>query len=443
MSEEKIRIPPHSKEAEEAVLGCLLLDEAMIDRALEYIPTEEVFFSEANKILFKHILEMKRARQPVDIVTLIGKLSENDKIYCSPYYITGLSESAPISERAGDYAKIVLEKYLQRKLVHNSHAIQNMAYDNTVEFERLIEKIHKTTEEIENLKPIRQFNLEYELDEAIIDIKTPDNVVNFGFPKLDNLAGGMTKGEVSIIAGRPGHGKTTFALNLLRNLLHDGQKVLVINREMTNKEMFKKLLVLESGNLSYKDIRLAKLTLDEHAELETTKEKLMKYNDKLIMYDDITDLDATITAVRKVKPDVVIDDYIQLAKVPGMKDRRFEIESLMQEYKWTAKILQIPIILLSQLNREIEKREDPIPKTSDLAESGSIEQVAENILFVYYDWKVKYEMSTLGKSQIQVVAGKVRYGETGIATFGFDGDKCLFANSKEDVKFSNKGGTPW
>ena len=101
--------------------------------------------------------------------------------------------------------------------------------------------------------------------------------------------------------------------------------------------------------------------------------------------------------------------------------------------------MNIPIIILSQLNREIEKREDPIPKTSDLAESGSIEQIAENILFVYYDWKVKYERSHLGKNQIQIVAGKVRYGETGIATLGFDGDKCRFTNSKEDVMYKSKG----
>ena len=97
---------------------------------------------------------------------------------------------------------------------------------------------------------------------------------------------------------------------------------------------------------------------------------------------------------------------------------------------------KIPIILLSQLNREIEKRDDPIPKTSDLAESGSIEQVAENILFVYYDWKIRYEKSYLGKNQIQIVAAKVRYGETGIATLGFNGNKCLFASSKDDVKFN-------
>ena len=153
------------------------------------------------------------------------------------------------------------------------------------------------------------------------------------------------------------------------------------------------------------------------------------------MHDDIKDLGEACNIIRKIKPDIVIDDYIQLVKVAGQKDRRFEIETIMQEYKWIAKMQKIPIILLSQLNREIEKRDDPIPKTSDLAESGSIEQVAENILFVYYDLKIRYEKSYLGKNQIQIVAGKVRYGETGIATLGFDGDKCLFASSKDDVKF--------
>ena len=136
---------------------------------------------------------------------------------------------------------------------------------------------------------------------------------------------------------------------------------------------------------------------------------------------------------------MIIDDYIQLVKVNGKKDRRFEIEQIMQDYKWLAKFCKIPVILLSQLNREIEKREDPIPKTSDLAESGSIEQVAENILFVYYDYKIRYEKSYLGKNQMQIVAAKVRYGETGIATLGFEGNRCLFANSKEDIIY--KGGS--
>ena len=130
-------------------------------------------------------------------------------------------------------------------------------------------------------------------------------------------------------------------------------------------------------------------------------------------------------------PDVVIDDYIQLIKMDGYDQRRFELETVMNEYKWLAKTYKIVPILISQLNRDIEKRIDPVPKMSDLAESGSIEQVAENVLFVYYDYKVNYEESELGKDQIQIVAAKVRYGVNRKILFGFNGDKVLFHEIKD------------
>ena len=130
---------------------------------------------------------------------------------------------------------------------------------------------------------------------------------------------------------------------------------------------------------------------------------------------------------------MVIDDYIQLIRIQGHKERRFELESVMQEYKWISKTMGVVPILVSQLNREIERRIDPIPKLSDLAESGSIEQVAENVLFVYYDYKVNYDYSDTGKYKAQIVAAKVRYGETGMMVYGFDGDKVKYYEIAEEV----------
>lgn len=434
---EKSRVQPHSIEAEEAVLGCCLTDEGYMGKAIEFMLTSEIFYSNKCKKLWEIMIDMRRKREPIDLVTVVANVPNQNKEELSAYWISNLTSNAPVASNVEYYAKIVLEKYLQRRLIHSSYKIQTMAYDNAMEFEKIISEVHRYTAELQDLQPTKDFDITQELDDAIADIHTIDNVVPYGYSKLDQLAGGMTKGEITVIAGRPGHGKTTFGVNLIRNMLKKGMKVLMVNREMTNKEMFKKFLVLESGNISYKDIRLGNMTQEDFVELDSTKERIIKkWNDKLIMHDDIKDLGEACNIIRKVKPDIVIDDYIQLVKVAGQKDRRFEIEEIMQEYKWIAKMQKIPIILLSQLNREIEKRDDPIPKTSDLAESGSIEQVAENILFVYYDWKIRYEKSHLGKNQIQIVAAKVRYGETGIARLGFDGNKCLFASSKDDVKFN-------
>lgn len=434
---EKSRVQPHSQEAEEAVLGCCLIESDYIGKAIDYILKDDVFYSDRCKDLWNVLVDMRKKREPIDLVTVVANIPNHKKETLSAYWITNLTSQAPTASNVEFYAKIILEKYLQRKLIHSSYKIQTLAYDNAMEFEKIIQEVHRYTAELQELQPSKDFDILQELDDAIADIHTIDNVVPYGYNKLDQLAGGMTKGEITVIAGRPGHGKTTFGVNLIRNMLKKGMKVLMVNREMTNKEMFKKILVLESGKLSYKDIRLGNMTQEDFVELDNTKDRIIKkWNDKLVMHDDIKDLGEACNIIRKVKPDIVIDDYIQLVKVSGNKDRRFEIEEIMQEYKWIAKMQKIPIILLSQLNREIEKRDDPIPKTSDLAESGSIEQVAENILFVYYDWKIRYEKSYLGKNQIQIVAAKVRYGETGIATLGFDGNKCLFASSKDDVKFN-------
>ena len=265
-------------------------------------------------------------------------------------------------------------------------------------------------------------------------------VIEYGFKKLDSLAGGMTKGEVTIVAGRPGHGKTTFAINLVKNFIDQGLKVLCINREMTNIEMMKKLIVLESKKLSYSDIRMNNLTDQSYKELLSVNDRIIdKYTNRLIMCDTARDLSTSTAQIMRHNPDVVIDDYIQLIKMEGYDQRRFELETVMNEYKWLAKTYKIVPILISQLNRDIEKRIDPVPKMSDLAESGSIEQVAENVLFVYYDYKVNYEESELGKNKTQIVAAKVRYGENRKLIFGFDGDRVLFHEKldSEPIKISD------
>jgi len=248
----------------------------------------------------------------------------------------------------------------------------------------------------------------------------------------------MTRGEISVIAGRPGHGKTTFSVNLAKNLLDQGLKVLIMNREMTNEEMLKKMLVLNSGKVSYHSIRTGNLTKTTVKEIADSQNELVeKYSENLIMYDDVSSLNETISIISRVRPDVVIDDYIQLIKVADKKDRRFEIESVMQEYKWLAKKYKIIPILLSQLNRDIERRIDPIPKMSDLAEGSSIEQVAENVLFIYYDYKVNYQNSNLGKMKSQIVAAKVRYGNSGMFTIGVDHDKVLYHEDIPELSVNN------
>ncbi len=434
----KIDLMPHSIEAEESVLGCIIKDNACYDKAVRYINNEDIFYTDANKTIYKIIINLIKNGVVADTVTICSQIKKDDKTDVSAYYITGLVDSVVSIGSIETHAKLVYEKYLQRQIIKQTYKIQRVAYDDTFGFMKLVDKVRELNDEVIDTKPVKEFDLESLTKSTIQSIGNTENLISFGFNVLDSMAGGMTKGEITVVAGRPGHGKTTFSINLVKMLLDQGLKVLVLNREMTNEEMIKKFLVLNSGKLSYHNIRTGKLTKDEALELKESQDYIIdKYSKNLVMYDDVSNLNETISIISRLRPDVIIDDYIQLVKVDNKKDRRFEIEAVMQEYKWLAKKYKCIPILVSQLNRDIERRIDPIPKMSDLAEGSTIEQIAENILFVYYDYKVNYGASELGRHKCQIVAAKVRYGTTGMFTIGVDHNKVLFHENIPELSRMN------
>ena len=425
---------PQSIDAEESVLGIVLTKPEKIIEVKEYIPKVDIFYYDTSRIIWNKMLELDKEHEEIDPVSIMSKLSDDEKKKVTAFYVTGLLTNIVTTVNLANHAKIVLEKFLQRELINTTYKIQESAYNNTEKFDELIESMKKKTDELTSLTPDKEPTLDDIVFDTLESIETSGNYVKFGYDRLDKLAGGMTKGEITVIAGRPSHGKTTFAINLVKNFIDQGLKVLCINREMTNVEMMKKLIVLESGKLSYSDIRMNNLTDQSYKELQIVNDRIIKkYTNRLIMCDTARDLKTSTAQIMRHNPDVVIDDYIQLIKMEGYDQRRFELETVMNEYKWLAKTYKIVPVLISQLNRDIEKRIDPIPKMSDLAESGSIEQVAENVLFVYYDYKVNYEESELGKNKTQIVAAKVRYGENRKLIFGFNGDKVSFHENVDNI----------
>ena len=279
-------------------------------------------------------------------------------------------------------------------------------------------------------KDAETFNINDALHETVESIKYSDrNLIPIGFPALDKMCGGLTRGEITIIGGRPGHGKSTFSLNIMKQMIDAGYKCILFNREMSNTEMLKKLVVLESGMLSYSMVRSGACG-DEASvkELESTISSIKeKYNkDKFLMFDNVRDFGQASAEIKRFKPDIIFDDYIQLI-VPDSKieQRRLQLEKIIHEYKWLAKNMNCAVVLVSQLNRSLESRGNPVPRLSDLAESGSIEQAAENVFFTYYDYKIFKNKSLergYGKEIIEIIAGKVRYGETGQVKMDFKGD---------------------
>ena len=256
---------------------------------------------------------------------------------------------------------------------------------------------------------------------------------------MDNAAGGMTRSEVTVVGGRPGHGKTTLVINIVKRLLEQGFRVMLFNREMTNVEMMKKILVMEFQEFSYEKIRKAENIEKEIAEISMKKEALGEKYKNLIMHDDCKTLADAMKEISREKPDVILDDYIQLIRTDNSnnKDRRFEIEDIMLDYKWICKKINCSAILVSQLNREIERRLDPRPKLSDFAESGVIEQTAEAAFFVYYPYAVDDRESD--PYEIEVICQKARYGSLGSYNLGFNGDKCrMYFSRAEAMKVATK-----
>lgn len=431
---------PNSIPAENEMLGAILFDSEIYDSVLPYV-NEDVFFQNENRILWDIISERRRSNKSVDIVTVCGALTSEDKENgVTSHYVTGLSNDCCGKSWAVIYAKEVYEKYLLRMIISKSSEINKIALANDKDTYSTLGEAHNILTELMNIQPGESFNITESLLETLDSIESGGkNLIKFGIPGIDELSGGMTRGEVTIIGGRPGHGKTTLTVNLLKNFIDQGLKVALFNREMTNVEMLKKIVALESGNLSYKMIRQGIHDKPSFKELTDTMARITdKYTaEKFIMFDSIRDFQGSNAEVKKFKPDVIIDDYIQLIQPANpLEQRRLQIEKIVNDYKWLAKSNNACAIIVSQLNRGIEARGNGKPMLSDLAESGAIEQVAENVLFSYYDYKINYAKSKTGPNCIEVIGSKVRYGTSGSVKLGYDGDKAKLYSSMQEYKNS-------
>jgi replicative DNA helicase len=426
------QLSPHSSEAERLVLGQALIDNSVIDQIAHYIPEDKVFYETKHQQIWKSILDMHRdGAKVIDIVTITAKIPPNKNNESPAYYLSGLVEQVPTTANAEQYAKIIYEKWLLRKVIYQSEKIKGVMAVDGSEAYQLLQRLHREIEDILNLRVREDFSLSGLVDDTIENMLTTDNLVPFGLPKLDELTGGMTKGEITVIAGRPGHFKSTMMINIVKNLINEGKSVVVFNREMSNVEMMKKLIILESEALSYGNMRMGFFDDEANKDLDKARKSIKEKYKKLIMLDDVFDIDRAMREIRKHKPDVVIDDYIGLIDVIGMDDNRLRIDNIMKQYKRAAKTYGCAAILLSQLNRGCEERANKRPILRDLRDSGSIEQDAEMVLFMYYDYRYNYKDSNIGEYGIEVILGKNRYGKTGSALMGVIGDRCNIVNEPE------------
>ena len=424
---------PASPESERAVLGCILKEEKWIEQAMEYLPISDAFYNKDNRHVWESMLELYREKKPITVITVHEKCKDNYRGHDIPdaLYISDLTEETPSSALACQYAETVWKRYIQREVAKSAYRMYNLSFDDFEEVATHLENHSKLVEELKMMHPSHKKSISEITDQAVEEIKAGANIVPFGVKVLNDHLVGMTRGEITIIGGRPGHGKTTLMINILRGLIHQGLKVMLFNREMTNTEMIRKLIVLESEPLLYSRVRRIGnegfVPNGEIELMEKAKENIDIIYKNLHMYDDIRDIDSCLREIIREKPDVVIDDYIQLVETQNMKERRFEVKKILDDYKWLAKKEKFAAILVSQLNREIEKRPDPRPRMSDLAESGNIEQIAETILFLFYGYN--FNPDRYNSTEIELITGKARYGTIASIQAGFYGDKCRFYTS--------------
>ena len=424
---------PNSYEIEKELLGQMILDNSVIDKVIQYIPSDTIFYNEFNRSVWRGIRGLrKNGTDDITVNTLIAEIPPSYATNDMGWKIAGLCEIATTANSENN-AKILHEKWLLRNVILKAEQVKNVLNVKNSDAREVLEQLQHEIEDVLDMQVGNGFDIDKLLEETFKNIFDKDALIGFGYPELDELTGGMTRGEITVIAGRPGHFKSTTMLNVVRNIIHSGYKVLVMNREMTNVEMMKKLIVLESEHLSYEKIRIGTLDDNDNDMLEKSKQSIRKNYKNLIMYDNIFDIEGSMREIRKHTPDVVVDDYIGLVSVAGVEDNRIRVDNIMKQYKWSAKKHKMAVLLVSQLNRECETRANKRPLLRDLRDSGSIEQDAEIILFMYYEWRYYVQESDMGEYGIEIILGKNRYGKSGRVKMGVAGDRCKIYSTPEEA----------
>ena len=438
-----------SIELEKTLLGCLISDSEYIDSVKQYIPDETFFYSEFNQKVWKVINDLHSRNEKIDLITICEEVGGKVDGYSSKYEITGFLDSVASPASSIDYAKRLHSYYLRRILYEQVYGIQKNISDTSLKTNKLLEDAHTTISNIIKLQPNISFDIDTLLEDTKDSIFNSTTQIQTGIGTLDRVITGMTRGEITIIAGRPGNAKTTVSANIARNLVHRGLKVAMFNREMPNTEMMKKFIDMESKYIQYRNLR-SNIGIDEVSLSQTMSIISEVYKDKLFMFDDVRDIEGTFREIKSIKPDVVIDDHIGLIEYPthDRRDLRLKIGDVSRSYKWLAKAENMSVILVSQMNRNMEHRNDRVPRLSDLAESGNLEQDAEIVVFSHYPWVSRYGDDGNSDCYLELIVAKNRYGSTNSCEVGYHGNSCLVTDSESDaIKIAknmgdNVSGTP-
>jgi replicative DNA helicase len=434
------RVPPQSLEAEESVLGGILLDNAALDRVVELLQPED-FYRGAHQKLFRAMLELSERNEPVDLITLSELLRAQGTLtdVGGASYLAELAERVPTAANVGHYARIVRERSILRGLITAATEIATRGYEAAGQVGELLDRAEQLIFDISerrigasfsriadvlvgSLKTIERL---YEQKQAVTGVAT-------GFADLDRLTSGLQPSDLIVVAGRPSMGKTAFCLNIAENAaLRSDVGVAVFSLEMSKEQLAMRMLCSEA-RVDLARVRTGHLSEREFPKLAMAAGRLA---DAPIFIDDTPALSVLElrAKARRLKRDpsaklgLVIVDYIQLMRSSEGKDsREQEISEISRSLKALAKELQLPVLALSQLNRQVESRHPPIPRLADLRESGAIEQDADVIVFLYRE--EYYVEDTDKKGVAEVIVAKQRNGPTDTVELTFLREFTRFEN---------------
>ncbi|MDD2774580.1 MAG: replicative DNA helicase [Gallionella sp.] len=443
---DQIKLPPHSVEAEQSVLGGLLLESGALDKIIDLI-THEDFYRRDHQLIYRQIVQLSEQAKPVDVITVAEALEiagDLDKVG-GLVYLGSLAQNVPSAANVRRYGEIVRERSIMRKLAEVGSDIAASAFNPTGrDAAQLLDEAERKVFEIAEAGSrgkqgfVAMPPLLTQVVERIETLYARDNTSDVtgtatGFADLDRMTSGLQPGDLVIVAGRPSMGKTAFSINIAENVALDSKlPVAIFSMEMGGAQLAMRMLG-SVGNLNQHDLRTGRLQDDDWGRLT---QALGKLNDAPIHIDESAALSALEVRARARRLHrqnnglgLIVIDYLQLMSGSAGKsneNRATEISEISRSLKSLAKELHVPVIALSQLNRSLEQRPNKRPVMSDLRESGAIEQDADLILFIYRD--EVYNSDSPDKGKAEIIIGKQRNGPIGKVELAFRGEYTRFDN---------------
>lgn len=435
---------PYSREAEQAVIGSALTDSQSVSASLEIIRADDFYFPQ-NREVFAVITELFNENSPIDFITVSNRLNRNDKLEAvgGMTYLRTMAVEVPTTRHTTYYANIIKEKSTLRTLIKSANAISDMAYEETDKVDRVLEQSEQL---IFDVSASREKSDIIPIGDILIGSYQTlvDNSQNrggltglaTGFDELNKRTGGFHGGELILIAGRPGMGKSSFAVNIAEHVsINDKKTVAIFNLEMP-KEQIVNRIICSQAMVNTGKLRNGEINADDWEKIGEVVNRVASAP----MYIDDT-ASVTVSQIRakcrRLKQTknlaLIIIDYLQLMQSSGRPEsRQQEISEISRSLKILSKELDIPVIALSQLSRASESRSDKRPMLSDLRESGAIEQDADMVMFLYRD--DYYNKDSEEKNIAECIVAKHRNGETGMFKLGWKGEFTKFQNLEFALK---------